>query len=535
MAIRNPNWYAGNATKRYPLADCATGRTDAGVSLPHDLLVDLQVRVPETVGRYVLLSSIAVTPTLVSLTLLASDTQANDPAETPTFLPLASCSLAKPVESFRNYSLTPLYPGVGGWVVFGQGIESSFQGRFSTVQQGMLLPKVARFYRPSQVTSLGKRGTYPALTGEVLLLGGQDIEVVGETMLVGDRERRVIVIRLKNQLDRNVFELYRGECTGRPESETCLYPPVRYLNGLQPDCSGNLELLFPDATVYPYSPNGGLEINYPLGLADICDRNAHLPSDGKLPFAGTSNCPEDADSYSFHVEGNEFQLVELADPWQHTELDTDLLGNAEWRVAQGNFTFVRDDKDSEQRGLSPQLVIDETGSSELLELPEVYEASPSFVNLSLYPEIHPPGRFPVQGWVDVRMLPGSHEGNAALVANFKHAEPYAEYYYLELNKTKDKLRLMRTVNGRFHILDQTQAPLGLRWGEWYRLQLQARQGAAGLVQFKGTLHRFVDTHGTTEVAGQVFALNDAVFGTGGGYWGVLSRYARTRFSWFRVL
>jgi len=156
MTVIAHNWYNLNSTRRFPLDTAATGESDAGESIPDDVLVDCHLRFPEAAGRYVYISSMHVSASLISLTFLASDTPAkesNCPSLSASlaqrdFVPLAAVSVPRTeLVPNRQVPVDASYPGVGGWVVFGVGIENKdFFGRFSTVQQSMLAPRASRAY-----------------------------------------------------------------------------------------------------------------------------------------------------------------------------------------------------------------------------------------------------------------------------------------------------------------------------------------------------------------------------------------------------
>lgn len=96
------------------------------------------------------------------------------------------------------------------------------------------------------------------MTGLVTLKEGPDIEIVKECWEIPVRaayencedlntqSREVIVIRLKNSLgddSRNVFDIYKGPCGGRPETRSCGNPePLEFISGVAPDCCGRITI-----------------------------------------------------------------------------------------------------------------------------------------------------------------------------------------------------------------------------------------------------------------------------------------------------
>lgn len=295
MAITGHGWYAANALRRYPLHDTATGEADpdpaggAGPPLPDDLVVDLALRWPDGLGRYAFLAAAAVTPgglvTLVFEAAAAADAAAG-------YSPVAAVTAAAPAQG-RLVDLVPMAAGAAGWVVFGPGVARVGRWLFSSPAQSLVAPRAGRAYRAAAVTGLGKGGVGAAPAGLVRLAGGGDVEVVGADRTIGGVRRRAAVVRLRDVPGRNLFDEYRGPCSGRPESGTCRAAAVETVNGVSPDCDGDLTVTTAGGlTVTPAAGGGGLVLNYPLGMAAACQTADRLPtSSGVLPGEAADGCP----------------------------------------------------------------------------------------------------------------------------------------------------------------------------------------------------------------------------------------------------
>jgi hypothetical protein len=220
----------------------------------------LKLMVPETVGRYLFLGGVSVTPNVCTLVFLAAQDLAGTGA-----VAVCSLSVAQPATRYISYELESLYPGAGGWVTFGPGIENQvgYNGRFTLPTQSLLSPRAARWYKPLPIPGTGKLAN-PLLTGLVSLVGGTDIEIVKECREVpgaavatdhpqycgsdelGTQVRDVIVFRLKDKSinqNQNVFDTYKGSCGNRPESRNCGDPqPIEFLGPVAPDCCGNITI-----------------------------------------------------------------------------------------------------------------------------------------------------------------------------------------------------------------------------------------------------------------------------------------------------
>jgi hypothetical protein len=361
--IRNHNWYNLNSTRHYPLDDNATGETDDGLQLPNNILLDCHVRYPEIVGRYLYISSVSTTDNLVTLTLLASDTTSSafpTIASTSTFVPVAAITLKKPIDQYVHYALSPMYPGVGGWVVFGPGIDEVFSGKFATPDQTLLSPKSARNYRALPVSSIQKMDTNTALTGVVQIESSQTVEVVKATRTILGAERDVLVVRLSDLFDRNLLKLMRGSCGDRPESNTCSPPGIELINSVTPDCLGNLNINFighGHATSYSGGA-GGLIINTALGLGDSCQPNAIPDGDGALPNDFDDIC--ESSSSSEDVTDSSETLPPADDDPPDDPCTTTLpycasfddSVAADFVIKRGQFVFFGDDSPDEPCGLT---------------------------------------------------------------------------------------------------------------------------------------------------------------------------------------
>lgn len=318
MATRNPGWHNHNSTRDYPFDGSASLLDNAGTRLPSDILAGLKLMVPEDIGRYVYVGGITVTANVCTVVLLAAQDLDGTGA-----LAIASLTVTQPATRYISYEVSPMTPGVLGWLTLGPGITNQvgYSGRFTSPRQSLLAPRAARWYKRPPLTGAGKLGN-PALTGLVSLIGGTDIEIVkacrevpgaavpeNHPQYCGDDElgtqvRDVIVFRLKDKSidqDQNVFDIYKGQCGKRPESRNCGDPdPIEFLGPVQPDCCGNITLVFSgcadiskiveEATVdemgdvIATEEACGIVVDCGLGLSEACITKDRLPDeDGRLP------------------------------------------------------------------------------------------------------------------------------------------------------------------------------------------------------------------------------------------------------------
>lgn len=517
MSTRNQNWYDLNSVRSYPLDDRATRTGDDGSRLRNDILVDANLRFPAHLGQYAHLSSLAVTPGLVTATFLACP----DPLAAPdTFVPLAAVTARRPLARDRHVAVTPLYPGVGGWVVFGD-TDEPFAARFSTPLQGLLLARCARPYRALPVESVRKLGVATPLTGIVALKGIGDVVVEAADRVVEGVSRKVVVVRLNSfSANRNVFDLYKGPCGKRPETGNCDKEGVQYINTVGPDCNGNVDLVFVgDTEVTPYDGSSeGIVLDHPLGLTEACTRDDRLPDrEGRLPNEYDDLCtsefegqdPNDQDRNSLGEEPPVSDVPTVSSevvacpelPYTETFDDADAEG---WRVLHGQFGYTAGDspQQPEQGRLvtvfGPAYTVyrwvpagsssssagflssSSLGTSSLvLEPNHVYRAeSVERRNVSLWDTCAPAATLGKRVRADLRMIEGGPKLNAGVVLNYHTVGGFAvrdEYLVAEVNQPTDSVRLRLWGGTSFVTLGEV-AGLGLKANDWYRIQVEITEG-----------------------------------------------------------
>lgn len=281
-------WLNRNETRKYPLHDMATKQAADGHVLPDGVLADMQLLVPQSVGGYVFVSSLSITPGLVSLTILATDVDPTSEvsASPAIFVPLAAISVARPIDMYRNYAFDSLYPGVNGWVAFGSDIDEISEAyyRFEEPIDGLLSPKAARMYRDYPVQSVGRSNRATTLTGLISLVGSASVEIEKAVRTINGRRREVVTMGLVLGDDpKGVLHTFAGECGGRPDDRTCPKGrPLRTINGVAPDCDGNIDIIVSGVGATMVKIENGIIIDLPIGLDDIC-----------TPFDPTRYDPED--------------------------------------------------------------------------------------------------------------------------------------------------------------------------------------------------------------------------------------------------
>lgn len=267
MSIRNLNWYNLQATRRYPLDDSAVGESVAGENLPNDILVDVHLRFPKTLGAYCYVQGVTLSAGIVTVLFGAS------PSLDEEGTTIAAVSLPRPVTPNIHYAVQDIAGGVAGWVVFGAGSQTIFTGRYASPRATLLAPRCARAYNALPIVDIGKLNIGTALSDEVTLTGTTPLAITPKQLTINGRQVNALVFSLNQNdasLSYNPLSYFLGSCGQRPESGTCPKEPIETINGVAPDCDGNINIQFENLVGENFADCGGIDVLTPLSLAQVC-------------------------------------------------------------------------------------------------------------------------------------------------------------------------------------------------------------------------------------------------------------------------
>lgn len=488
MATTHHNWLALQGTRRYPLDENSTGVGDDGTRLLDDILLDLHLSWPQELGQYAFLSGLTVSAGLVTAVFVA----AHSPTATTGFTPLAAVTLPQPVARMQLHPVTAMAPGVGGFVTFGDTSEP-FQIRMATPQQGLLAPRTCRPYVPPPIAEMRKRGRADGLTGIVRLVPGPDISIVREIVHVDGEETPALVIRLRPATStQNPLAAYIGPCGPRPESLNCDRPGVESVNGVGPDCEGNLEIEFQGLLVgpYPCGPNAaGVTLDQDLGLADVCP----VAVPGR--FEGTDECgPSEDVSSSVHSSESEGPTGPTGPPDPSESIACTELPflncfrhgvHESWSLKQGNMAIVAADNT-----LAP---CEGFGSVFGSVFGDVFGSIWDMNSRSL--RLSNPSRRNILAWEDCGLEPSinkrvttrlrltslASQRNGGILLNYHLVDPITmpriEYFVVQINQNLHRVEVLR-YNGSSLVLEYFATP-GLPFSLAGRYELQVTVSQAG--------------------------------------------------------
>ena len=514
MAILNNNWFNLNSTRRYPVDDFATGETDSGIDMPNDIIADARLRFPRSAGRFASISSITCSSRIITLTFVGHEHHPNETSTSSSysseeFQPLAVISLPKPVTPNTPYPVRALTNGVFGWIVFGEGLEKGFLGRFSSSGQAVLLPRLAYSYGAYPVTSLSILDNQDKLTKDITLRGIGDLKITKESRYIeGVGTTDAMVFRLENQSSTSsIFKKYIGKCQGKPESESCMKESVEYINDIYPDCNGNININFSQNGLHQKeivdSVLVGIALEMPLGLAEACTSNDYLPdSGGNLPNEYSDVCEAVAAS-----EGDQDATAEtsnLIDSYQslsisHVDLTTlpyidPLVGDpgdpSPYRMesVKGGFEYATSvyDRGFPEDWGTDGWIVTSPGSRSLAIWNDHAAYDHSFTkNISTFTT-------GARASVTLMFSPLSSLGSGGVALDFATAyvsscDKYVKTYLLgAIDFSTKTLKILYWNGFSFEVLAASLAINGIVPGEWYSLDFQKDTAdvAAGGIKYK---------------------------------------------------
>jgi len=245
MRIVTKEFLNENAFSNYPIDAEATYEPYKveDVSRINSLLLDLRISIPYNIANTAFIAGIKVSESLVSVIIMGVKNSINYVAHVPpqpnfnsSEYDAFSAVVLGTVTADRTLALTqtPIaisgeLPGVGGWVVFGPGIENTGSWSFSGPESSMISSLAVSRYDYSGVTTIAKKGFQATLDGNISLVGQNGIEVVEDYSNTISIKFSGTVSEIKTSLSE-----YKGECGLRPETNTCTFNPIKSINNINP-------------------------------------------------------------------------------------------------------------------------------------------------------------------------------------------------------------------------------------------------------------------------------------------------------------
>lgn len=207
-------FYNSNEMRSYPLRENCRQ-----TELPTDVIVDLMTTVPASQSS-VFVSSVVITPALVSVALAT--------AAGGVF----AVTIAQPVKAYRPYALAPLIPMASGHIVFGSGVSRPLRFTSTSQERSAVDSRTLHVIDSNVVMSIGRHLSPDELKlkGVVKLLAGDNV-----TIRFADGRLKIGLTDLNRML-------FVGPCDRQAIADNCGGPPIRTINGVQPDSQGTITL-----------------------------------------------------------------------------------------------------------------------------------------------------------------------------------------------------------------------------------------------------------------------------------------------------
>ena len=525
MVLINKNWLAANEQRRYPLADGVTGIDDTGVPIPLDVLVDAHISWPSNYGKIAFIGGLTVTDKLVTLVIMAADTE-----EATEFTPLGSVTLVKPLSAATQYPVLAAVAGVGGFVAFGNTTTPAAI-RCATAKQSKLLPRLAIPYTPLPVASLGIAERDTSLVNIVKIIAASNLLVSLETVLLGEEETLAVMVQLQSDAVNNTFAAFTGPCGGRPESGTCKLPGIETISGVAPDCYGNIELVFQQLVIGNFpecnSIAAGFILDQGVGLADVCTPRFLFPLGGGVDkcnpedVASSDSVQPSTSSGSVTVPSSSIASPPSSDVVVCTDLpftecfDGEL--DPDWVTAAGTYQFVT--------AINPNSLAGCESSTQGIQLTRLTGRNALAWNACSYSN-----NLDMVVVADVQLVRAvlTTPANVGVLLNYGGSSA-TTFWVAGVDAADNKLKLWR-YNGTSLIVENSVTLINpLNYGSWYRLTVTAA-GSGGLVVITAILA--AANNPASVIAG--VSIGTALYGAPDGKHGIFSNRAAARCSGWSI-
>jgi hypothetical protein len=544
MSIRNQNWYNLQSTRRYPLDESSTGDGDDGTTIRDDILVDCHVRFPSTYGEHLYVQGITVSAGLVTVLFgAATDVQAT------TGVTIAAVSLTKPVAENVNYPVTGLVSGVSGWVVFGPGIDTNFVGRYSKPAQSLVSPRCGRPLRALPIPTLGKLGVATALQGLVTLTATTPVKMTyrenagdvidGPSSAVIGEAKQALIFELDQTLTSDTYNplaLFVGPCGQRPESGTCPKTPIESINGIAPDCNGNIQLDFPGFFPQPITgcnPDDptkccGIDVLSDLSLSETCLANIPDPQKRFTDICCTPQPDKPVDEYCWQDPTPDIDVI----------VDEPLDFNYACATLPVCVDFGSCGPSSRMVTASGAFTSMQTEAPDLCSAPNTsgnhftYASTGNGVNIALFKNCTSDWALNQTISTQVKVSSRGVDRNGGIVLNYRQdigtSSIRTTYIVVLLDVNRNRLRVLRYTGSSF--IEEHFVSISGKINTWYTVSATPIANSNGTVTLEFAAAE-LNAYGVLPVTGSVTLSN---YGTPTGQAGIFTRQSYSYFNQFTI-
>jgi hypothetical protein len=292
MQVVTQDFLNSNEFQAYPIDVRASfeAYSTADKSAVNSILTDMRITIPYDLAACVFITNINITSHLITMTFMGAKDHPfspNTPSAVTTYyisnyatagaIVLATLQVKRTSNmTGTTVSLTPLAPGVGGWVVLGSGAAVLGQWVFSGPLSSMISDRCVTRYNYTGVKTIGKLGFDTTLNGHVNFVGQNGLEF--------STDSQGLALKLsgtKSEIKANL-ESYIGKCGARPESKNCISEPIRTINAITPGGPHREIILILDKPLYarliqPTTPYEVFKVSSDLPLEKFCAGRINAP------------------------------------------------------------------------------------------------------------------------------------------------------------------------------------------------------------------------------------------------------------------
>jgi len=382
-----------------------------------------------------------------------------------------------------------------------------------------------------------------ALTELITLKAGKDVEIVKESRVIDGELRDALVIRLvAATANDNPLSRYIGPCGTRPESENCNKVAVQGINTVGPDCDGNIDLEFRGVRSTPLEDNGpGVVLDHNLDLAEVCaagkpEETVYQDLCESETSSGSSDAPSSGGPTPPDASSSLSSEAELCVDLPYLETFDDQATPME--TIRGTFVFEEEDSPDEPfEPIGSSLAsLSASASSEVAfgESWSLVAIDGSRDNLCLLPHCSD-GNVERLVSAEMQLTRERVACNGGLILNYHETgdpdDRHIEYFLVLLDVTNVRFSIIR-FNGQRYIIEQSVTVLPSDLNLWLHVEAEIAPGPDPETQT--TITASIRTVGTPPELAATLTLTTNRYLPADGRFGVATREAKTRFSYFAI-
>lgn len=271
MAIHSRHYNNDNEQRAYPISDVATLAAVGGVEVPSDILIELSIAIPSTVGSAVFVKQMHRGFGVSSVIFSAIEApypygETDTPFAPGEGIEVGYAVITSEDDLYRVLPIRSIVTGVYGWVVFGQGaVDKNLElgvWNFLSPAASIVCDKCVSVLPTTQIPGIGVGTSKDKLVGDVqigttskaLSFARQDIQILDGESLID-----VSAIVVSMQKTKETLLSFVSSCEKAPSEGECENGvAIETISGAVPDC-GVITIRF-----------DGCVIIHPLSLVDTC-------------------------------------------------------------------------------------------------------------------------------------------------------------------------------------------------------------------------------------------------------------------------